>query len=227
MNLSQLVRYVGEIGLKNPKLDSDVRDFVNQAVRYVAERYNWNGMHNWSQVTLLSGSTSVTMPPTFKELSEQASPISFSYNQYNLPVIVSTRSQIEACGLWPLMNGPLSMPLPGGWMPIRVVFMEQDGPGGLWTLNVPPQFIITNNCVFNVQAYYYPLDLQQGSDSNALTNNGQLSQAIIALAKAFAFLNDDETAKQGEAAMARFETLFDIALYEDTKRKYNGVNLRL
>lgn len=112
-------------------------------------------------------------------------------------------------------------------MPIRVVFMEQDGPGGLWTLNVPPQFIITNNCQFNVQGYYYPLDLKQGDDTNGMTNNGQLCQAIIALSKAFAFLNNDETEKQGQAAMARFEDLFDKALYEDASRKYNGCNLRM
>lgn len=227
MNLSTLIRFVGEVGLKQQQQDSDIRGYVNRAIHYIASRANFNCMHDIQEVTLISGNTSVTLPPEFKELSHQASPISFSYGIYRLPVIVSTRSAIEACGLWPLMNGPLSMPLPGGWLPIRVVFMEQDGPGGLWTLNVPPQFIITNNCTFNVQAYYYPKPLLQGDDSNGLTNNGQICEAIIALAKAFAFLGNDETAKQGQAAMERFEVLFQNSLYDEVHRTYSGVNLRM
>lgn len=227
MTLAQLIHYVGEIGVKQQAADLEIRDYINQAIQYCAERYSFVGMHNWSQVTLLSGQTSVTLPTTFKELSRQQSPISFTYGSYNLPVIVTTRSQIEAAGLWPLMNGPLSMPLPGGYLPVRVVFLEQDGPGGQWTLNVPPQFIITTNLVFNVQGYYYPMPLQQGTDSNALTNNGQLCQAIISLAKSFAYLNDDDTSKQGTAAMERFEDLFAKCLYEDTQRLYNGINLRM
>lgn len=227
MTLSNLIRYVGEVGVNSPRLQSDYRGIINDAIRYCAERYSFVGMHNRTQVTLLSSQTSVTMPDTFKELSEEESPVSFNYGLYNLPVLVTTRSRIEACGLWPLMNGPLSMPLPGGYLPIRVVFMEQDGPGGQWTLNVPPQFIITTNMVFNVQGYYFPAPLVKGDDSNALTNNGQICQAIIALAKAFCFKYEDETSKQGQAAMERFENLFQIALYEDARRKMNGVTLRM
>lgn len=226
MNLAQLLYQVGEVGIKNPNRDLDIKGYVNQAILYMAERHNFAGMHDIQQVTVPSAQTSVTMPDTFKELSEEQSPISFTYGLYRLPVMVTTRSRIEACGLWPLMNGPLSMPLPGGYLPIRVVFIEQNA-GGQWTLNIPPQFVLTTAMVFNVQGYYYPRPLQQGTDSNALTANGQVAQAIVALAKAFAYLNDQETSKEGQLAMQRFEDLFDKLLYDDCRRKLQPVPLRM
>lgn len=167
------------------------------------------------------------MPVTFKQLSEQNSPISFQYGLYRLPVTVTTRSQIEACGLWPLMNGPLSTPLPGGYLPIRVVFMERDGPGGLWTLNVPPQFILTQDMTFYVQGYYLPEDLVSGGDSNFFTNQGELAEAVIARTKALAFFAEDPTSEKGQASMQQFEMHYQNSLYSDRAQLFSGVTLRM
>lgn len=227
MTLFDVIQEVGELSLRSPRTEINVRGYVNRAIKAIAQRKNWTFMHNISQVTIPSNQTSVVMPATFKQLSEQNSPISFEYGLYRLPVTVTTRSQIEACGLWPLMNGPLSTPLPGGYLPIRVVFMERDGPGGMWTLNVPPQFILTQNMTFWVQGYYLPTDLVSAGDTNAFLEQGELIEAVIARAKAIGFFAEDPTNPKGAAAMQQFEMHFQNAAYSDVAQLYSGVSLRM
>ncbi len=218
---------VGELSLKSPATEMNVRSYVNRAIRAIAQRWNWTFMHDIQLVTLPASQTSVTMPSNFKELSREDSPISFSYGLYRLPVTVTTRSRIESAGLWPLMNGPLSMPLPGGYLPVRVVFMERNGPGGAWTLNVPPQFIITQAMTFNVQGYYYPNELVSASDSNAFTEQGELVEAIIARAKAIGYFAEDPSSPLGQAAMQQFELHFRNALYGDSQQSLQVGGLRM
>lgn len=227
MTLGEIILECGELSLRSPRIEINIRGYVNRAIKAIAQRHNFTGMHQISTVVIPSGQTSVTMPPTFKQLSEQQSPISFTYGSYRLPVTVTTRSQIEACGLWPLMNGPLSTPLPSGYLPIRVVFMERDGPGGLWTLNVPPQFIITQDMPFNVQGYYLPDELVSVGDSNFFTNQGEVVEAVIARTKAIGFFAEDPTNPKGAAAMEQFENHFQNCLYADRAQLYNGVPLRM
>lgn len=227
MTLFEIVQEVGELSLKSPATEMNVRSYVNRAIRAIAQRANWSFMHDIQQVTLPANNTSVTMPSNFKELSREDSPISFTYGLYRLPVTVTTRSRIESAGLWPLMNGPLSMPLPGGYLPVRVVFMERNGPGGAWTLNVPPQFIITQAMVFNVQGYFFPPELQSMTDSNAFTNQGELVEAVIARAKAIGYYAEDPSSKLGQAAMQQFEFHFQNALYGDVQQTYQFSGLRM
>lgn len=226
MNFGELIYEIGELSLRNPRTEINVRSYINRAINICGQRRSWTHMHTIQQVTIQASNTSATMPASFKCLSEQESPISFTYGYYRLPVTVSTRSQIEACGLWPLMNGPLSMPLPGGYCPIRVVFMERDGPGGLWTLNVPPQFIITTEMVFNVQGYYFPPELKQADDSNAFTNQPELVEAIIARAKAIGYFAEEPASEKGLACMQQFEQHFQNAAYMDVRQQYQ-VPLRM
>lgn len=227
MILGDILLEVGEICVHDAKLEINIRSYVNRAIRYIAQRRNWSGMFDWSQVTLLAGNFSVTMPDTFKELGREASPISFNYGQYRLPVNVLTRSQIESFGVWPFVNGPLSMPIPGSYVPIQVVFMERRGPGGPWTLNIPPQFSATQNQTYNVQGYYYPSDLAQASDSNFFTTQPEIVEAVIAKAKSIAFFAQDPTSDKGEAARKQFEDLYVTALYSDASQAMSQVPLRM
>lgn len=220
LNFGEIIYEVGELSLRNPRTEINTRGYVNRAINIIGQRKNWTFMHTIQQVTIQSGQSNATMPASFKCLSEQESPISFTYGEYRLPVTVTTRSQVEACGLWPLMNGPLSMPLPGGYLPIRVVFMERDGPGGLWTLNMPPQFVLTTNMVFNVQGYYFPPPLQQAGDTNAFTQQPEVCEAIVALAKAIGYRAEEPGDPKGEAAMAQFEDYFSQAAYMDVRQQY-------
>lgn len=227
MNLGELIYEIGELSLKNPRTEINVRGYVNRAINIVGQRKNWTFMHTIQEVTIQAQQTSATMPASFKCLSEQDSPISFTYGLYRLPVTVTTRSQIEACGLWPLMNGPLSMVVPGGYWPIRVVFMERDGPGGLWTLNVPTQFIISTAATFNVQGYYFPPSLQQASDSNPFTQQPEVCEAIVALAKAIGYRAAEPSSPDGDACMKQFEDYFNQAAYMDVRQQFSGVTLRM
>lgn len=227
MTLGEIILEVGELALRNPRTEINVRSYINRAINIIGQRRSWTFMHTIQQVTIQAQQTSAAMPASFKCLSEQSSPISFTYGQYRLPVTVTTRSYIESCGLWPLMNGPLSMPVPGGYMPIRVVFMERDGPGGLWTLNVPPQFIITTAMVFNVQGYYFPPPLAQASDSNAFTQQPEVCEAIVALAKAIGYRAEEPDDPKGEASMKQFEDYFNQAAYMDVRQQYQVSGLRM
>jgi hypothetical protein len=226
MTLENIIREVG-YGVKGPQVQMDLKGMANRAIRTIAERFNWSAMHDRRTVTIPSGFSSQSLGAEFKQLSTEDSPISFTYGNYCLAVQVTSRSRIELAGIWPFPNGPFSFPVPGGFMPVRVVFLERNGPGGLWTLNVPPQFSITQPAVFNVQAYWYPFPLQKGGDSNPMTDDGNLSEAIIRLTAAYAFRADDPTDPRGDAAKAQAEEAITRAMYSDATIALGGRSLRM
>lgn len=182
-------------------------------------------MHNRLTFTIPSGSLNVSLGATFKQLSSEQSPVSYTYGIYNLPVTVASREQVEASGAWWTTYQNFT-PTPGGTWPIRVVFIEQNA-GGNWTINLPPQCVQGSETPFNVSAYYFPADLALGTDSNALTNHGMLADALLNKAKAIAYAAEDPTDKRVAASLALYEDYFRQACYEDNAQQFGGRTLRM
>jgi len=227
MNLESILREVGEYGVKSVRLDSDYLGYVNRATKAIAERHNWTFMYDRRTVTVPSGKTTAPMGPDFKQLGTEESPVSFTYGLYNLPVKVTSRARVEAAGIWPLQNGPFSLPVPGGYMPVQVIFLERNGPGGQWMLSVPPQYSVTTDAVFNVSGYWYPAELVKGEDTNAMTEHGELCRAVVNLAKTYAYQAEETDNPKAGAAEATAEAAITRALYTDIAQSYNGRTLRL
>lgn len=227
MTRSEIIEECAGLGVKDPRLDVYWGQWLNRAQKRIAQRKNWNLMHDVRPVTVLSGATSVLLGKEFKQLGEEESPVSFNYGQYRMPVKVTSRARIEGLGFWPLLNGPLCLPAPYGYIPIQVVFIEQDGPGGQWNLSVPSQYSISTNCVFNISAFWYPQDLLQGSDHNAMTDHGELCEAIINLTKSLAYFAEESDSVKGQAAMELYEASYQSALYSDVAQSMGGRTPRM
>lgn len=112
-------------------------------------------------------------------------------------------------------------------MPIRVVFLERNGPGGQWKIEIPPQFSITQEATFWISAFWYPFPLVKGDDENPMTQDGNLSQAILRLAASFAFHEVNPTDPRGDAAKAQAEEWITRAMYSDAFISLAGRSLRM
>lgn len=230
MTLAEIIYECGELGRSGgtgQRVLSDWKGFINRAQRQIADRANFTFLHDRRAVVITSGSTSVALGANFKELSGEQSPVSFAVGGYNAPVIVTSRERTEILGLWPSPNVPYAPPLPGGHMPLQVVFLETNGPGGQWALNVPPQYSVTSDATFNVSAYWYPGDLTQGEDHNALTDHGILSEALVNLAKSIAYRAEEPDNPKGVAAKQIAEEAIREALYSDGAKRFAGRTMRM
>lgn len=226
MTLEDLIREVS-YSSKDAQVQLDLKSFVNRSIRTIAERFNFTAMRDRRLVVIPSGFSSQKLGAEFKQLISEDSPVSFVYGNYELAVQVTSRQRIQLAGIWPFPNGPLSFPVPGGYMPIRVVFLERNGPGGLWTLNIPSQFSITQPAQFWVTAYWYPYPLVKGDDENAMTRDGNLSEAIIRLASSYAFRAVNPTDPRGDAAKAQAEEAITRAMYTDVFVSMAGRAMRM
>lgn len=225
MTLEDLTRESG-YGIQDPKVQNDLKSFVNRAQRTIAERYNFSCLFDRRPVVIPSGFSSQDIGADFKQLNEEPSPVSYQYGTYQLSVCVVSRSEVELWGIWPYPSGPLSMPVPGGFYPARVVFFERNA-GGNWTINIPPQFQLTQEAAFWIKAYWYPTPLQKGSDENPMTRDGNLNQAIISLTQCFAFKAVDPTDKRAIQARLDAEDAINKAMYADSLVKMQGRSWRM
>lgn len=226
MDLESIIREVS-YSAKDAQVQLDLKSFVNRAIRTISERANFSAMHDRRPVTIAPGFSSTPLGVSFKQLSEEDSPISFQYGTYFLSVLVTSRARVELAGIYPFPNGPLSFPVPGGYTPYRVVFLERNGPGGQWTLNIPSQFNSTLPSVFWISAYWYPNPLVKGDDENAMTRDGNLSEAIIRMAAHYAFRAVNPTDPRGDAAKAQAEEAISHAMYTDVFISNAGRSMRM
>ena len=223
MELSEILHEVGELSVLSQAQSLDLKGLVNRAQRGIAQRHNWSFMHNRSTASVLTGATSVVLASTFKELSSEKSPVSYtdaSLGQSNVPVKVASREEIESWWPWPWPFGPILVPIPGSYLPIRVVFIECNQ--SVWTLNIPPQFAASATLVFNISAYWYPKDLVLGTDHNGMTDNGDICEALINRTRALAYFAEDPTDKRGMASMNLYQQFYKSALYADEAQKSGG-----
>lgn len=226
VTLEEIIREVG-YSAKDSQVQLDLKSFVNRAIRTIAERADWSAMHDRRPVSIAPGFNSTPLGVSYKDLSKEDSPISFQYGNYFLSVLVTSRARVELAGIYPFPNGPLRFPVPGGYMPYRVVFLERNGPGGQWTLNIPSQFNSTLPSVFWISAYWYPNPLVKGDDENAMTRDGNLSEAIIRMAAHYAFRAVNPTDPRGDAAKAQAEEAISHAMYTDVFISNAGRSMRM
>ena len=223
MNLSDIIYEVGELGLQNARLDNDYRNFVNRAIKAIAMRRNWTFMHDRIQVTVPAGQTSVVLPATFKQLAVEKSPITYTDDATgrNIPVLVKTRAEIERQGY--AIGYPYSRPL-------CQVFLELNASGtnpGLWVLNLPNADPNTQDVTFTISCFTLPVALVLGSDSNAMTNHGELADAIINKTKSIAYFSEDTTDKRGVEASRLYEVAYRTACYEDATQATGGQSIHM
>lgn len=223
MTLSEITHEIGDLSVRSISVELDLINFINRAQRSICQRNSWSWMHQQRKANVLANSTSVALDPTFKALTEEKSPVSYtdaSLGQSNVPVKVSSRQEIESWWPWPWPFGPILVPIPGSYLPIRVVFIENNS--GEWRLHIPPQFAASATLVFNISAYWFPNDLVLGTDSTPLTNSGDLGEALINRARAMAYFSEDPTDKRGIASQQLYQELYKSALYADEKQKTAG-----
>lgn len=225
MTLDDITHEIGDLSVRSIAQDSDYISLINRAQRSICQRNSWSWMHQQRKANVLAGETSVALDPTFKALTEEESPVSYtdaSFGNSDVPVKVASRQEIESWFPWPWPWGPILVPIPGSYLPIRVVFIEFDGGDGLWKLHIPRQFAPTATLVFNISAYWFPNNLVLGTDSNPLTNSGDLAEALINRAKALAYFAEDPTDKRGIACQQMYQDLYKSALYADTAQRFAG-----
>jgi len=227
MSLSEILQEIGELSNRGNALQSNIRGFVNRAQRSICSRRDWQWMHDRKPVSIPDGETSGPMPSGFKKLSDEASPISYSMGNFDIPVTVTSRSRLEMWFPWPYQFNITTYQQPGIPLPILIVFMEMDGPSNGWRLHIPPQFAQHQALSFNVSGFYYPEDLNLGTDSNFITDNGDLCEALINKAKSLAYFAEDPASKQGIAAQALYEYHLSTAMYTDAAVAYQGRPLRM
>lgn len=227
MDLSRLTYRIGE--LRKPsgdRLTSDIKEFVNLAIRYVCERQDWGFMRGIELVTIASGTTFSLLPENFKRLTSEQSPVSYSdavvTAGFPVPVNVFSREQMQGRGWWPLTQWNVAATT---FLPSFGVYINLDQ--GTPTINIPQNIAATNNLQFSVSGYFYPPDLVKATDHNAVTDHGVLSDAIINLAKAFAYEAEDPADPRAQACRTRYEAAEDAALYNDLAVQRGGRNFHM
>ncbi len=231
MNLQELIYEAGELGFDSIKQQSNWVRYINRAVQAIAQYKNWPCLHDRRPYVILAGDHSVSLGPQFKCLSGEQSPISVTFqngdSSYDLPVSVISRELCEQTLYWPSINqivgGP---PVPGGYIPIRVVFLERDN-GGDWRLHIPQPFIVVPNSPYNVSAFYYPNPLKLGTDRNPITDHPDLVECVINYACSLALFSEDKTSKQGAAARALYKESLTAADYTEDRARWIGQVMRM
>lgn len=227
MNLSRLTFRVGELRKPNgDRLTSDVKDFINLAQKYIAEQSNWSFMKDHEDVTIASGDTSAPLSENFKQLTTENSPVSYASATvtagFPIPVPVFSREQLQGRGWWPLTQWNVGATT---FMPSFGVYI--DLAAGNPTINIPQNITATANLTFTVSGYYYPADLVKGTDHNAITDHGILSDALVNLAKAFAYESEDPTDPRADACRGRYDAATTTALYSDGAIARGGRTMRM
>jgi len=220
MNLEQLIREIGELGVKNGRLNSDIRGWINRAQRTICERRNWTFMHDVITATIPANHASVNLPETFKQCDDENSPVSYFMPDSTIPnpVQVVSRAAINRAGSLLLARDTR---FHAAQVPIRVCYFEQNAEG-VWTLNILQIASQTTDTPFTIAAYFYTPPLEMAGDQNALTNHGDLVEALIARTKAIAYSSEDPTDKRAQACMADYDRHIKSAIYSDTSKKNGG-----
>lgn len=219
MNLTDLLFEIGEIGVKDQRLDVDLIRLINRAMRRMQERKSFTFLHDVILATVPQSLFTVALPDNFKELGSEFSPVAWqnpASAQY-VPCRVISRAQAERMGL--AFAYPFAPPQVQ-YLPTGAVFIENNGAG--WTLNTPQSFPVATAITYQLSCYLYLPDLVDGSDTNFITNNGELSDALVNLTKAIAYFTEDPSDPRGAAARVNYEDIFKTACYTDSRQRNAG-----
>jgi hypothetical protein len=224
MNLAELTRYAGELRkASGDRLTSDVKSLINRAQRKICEK-NWGFMRDTLDVTILAGATSGELAQNFKELTPERHPVSFTDSTTTancaMPVRVYSREEMQRRGWWPMRNWVAGT---STYLPGFGVYIDQSQ--GVSTLNIPQNLASSTDLTFTVSAFYYPEELVKASDHNPLTDHGDLQDALLNLAKAYAYEAEDPTNPAGQACRLLYASAVRTAEYNDVRKTYAGRTL--
>lgn len=222
MTKSDLIREIGELGARSPRILSDLAGWLNRGQRAIAQRRNWSFLHSITSVTITSGTTSAALPATFKELAPQQSPITYTSPTAQFPTPVHVKSRAELERMTPGVSAYVAN-YQGGYSPFYV-FLES-GPTG-WTINSPQGYPQAANATYALSCFLFPADLSLGTDHNALTDDAELAEALIEWVKAKAFLAEDSTDPRGIASQQLFEQHLRTAAAQDARKNLAGRAIR-
>lgn len=219
--LSTILTEIGELGCRNPKIQQNLLGWVNRAQRSIAQRRNWTWMHSQQTATITAGNTSANLSARFKELSPERSPITFTAPGATSPTPVQIKSRAELEGLAP---GADAVVTAGNYYSPYYVFLEQND-AGLWTINTAAGYIHAANSTYAISCYLYPADLSAAAPTNALTDDADLVEALIAKTRSMAYLSEDSADQRGIAAMQQAQTHIAVAAVADAHRRLAGRRL--
>lgn len=224
MNLSDIIREVGELAATSKAVRQDIRAWVNRGQRALAQRHSFSFMHSIQGVTIATGTMSAALPANFKELSNEQSPITYTAptSQFPVPVRIMTRAQLESS--LPGWDSRITN-ASGYWSPFQV-FIEQ-GDGGVWTINLPAGYTQAENATYAVSCYLYPDDLRLGTDHTGATDDAELAEALVNWTVAKALLAEDALDQRGAAARTTSEYHLTRAIAQDARRKLAGRAVRM
>lgn len=227
MTLEDIVREVAEFPGVDSGLDNDIINFVNRAVKRIAQRRNWTGMHDVRTATIDAAALSVPLDPNFKQLASEKSSVSYQDPTVSyampIPCEVISRARANRQGY-----SPFASPVPTllNAYPLRYVFLERD-QGARWRLFLPQQYQVNPAVVFTIEAFYYPAPMKLGPEHNPITDHPELCDAVINFARALAFGARDVTDKRIAGAMALYEESYKAAAYSDVAQGFGGRILNL
>jgi hypothetical protein len=214
--LADLTREIGEMEIRGNPFKTDVKGWVNRAIRAIAERREWTWMHSRQSVTILAGATSANLSARFKCLDSQRSPVTFTAPGANFPtpVFVKTRAELERMNPGAFGN---VVNASGAWSPFYVFIEKNDD--GLWTINVPPMLPYATAATYAISCFLYPEELTAGDDTNGCTNNGELAEAIIMWCKWKALPKSEP---ESQAARATFNDIIQTQAVADARSTLLG-----
>jgi hypothetical protein len=218
--VADIIQEIAEVGVVNSRLSSNYLGWLNRAQRWVCGRRNWNFCFDYQQFTLVGGTSSFQLGPSFKALAPERSPVSYIAPGGGAPITVNISSRAQLSRFWTSWTAYFYTPNTF-WLPPTWMFLEQDN-NGQWTLNLPPSIVAQNDITYGVSAYYFPADFTSGSNTNGLTTHPILIDALINYTKALAYWAQDPTDQRGAAARTIAEQAMTSAAYDDVLTRSSG-----
>lgn len=180
-------------------------------------------MHDVRSVFIQQGITTSPLDKNFKKLGAEKSAV--SYNDPTVPYPLPVPCEVISRAMANRMGfNPWTTPFPTApvCFSLRYVYIERNGPGGAWTLNLPIQAIANPATTFQISAYYFPEDLQNADDHNAFTDHPNICDAIINRTKYLSYAAEDNAPQQEQLMLQRYEECYQHAAYSDVEQKYGG-----
>lgn len=228
MTLSEILYECGELGNQSTRVTLDWKRFVNRAIQRIAQRRDWSFLHDQRNCVIPANQLYGPLDANFKGLGRERTPISYQdpTATYTLPIPVEIISRARS--LYLTWNPFLAcFPTAPNVFPLRYIFLERNGPGGGWQIWLPTQYTANPPVTFNVSGYYYPNPLVNANDTNAMTNQPELCDAIINLAKALAYRAEGNDPDHAKMAYDQYEEAYKSASYSDTAQKWSGRELKM
>ena len=195
-------------------------DFINQAIKELADLRSFECMATQVDVTILTGNKSIALPADFKELDARntnGGPIAFVLiDPANPGAVLPVQAYFEAEELRRFFKFGGQLAIAFGEMR---VFLKIDKNGASIGMASPA----LENLTFRVDYFQYLPDLVDDADTSPLAD--QYPEMVIAKAKALALASVNDGAAQGAEAMASVK--FKEASFKEARAQLAGRDLRM